>query len=153
MSTLPPLLQVMGNTVTPGRRAVSGSGARGTSRGFPSASTRLASRTTVGWVQLPPRKPWKAPDAVISAMSPAWEELAGWRRTTTASTKGSSRWARSAAIWRRSARMTGQRYAGRGRSLLRLQEQEAVIRHRLVVGGLGVDVAGQASSGRRLAAR
>ena len=111
MSTLPPLLQVMGNTVTPGRRAVSGSGARATSRGFPSASTRFASRTTVGWVQLPPRKPWNAPEAVISAMSPACDELAGWRRTTTASTNGSSRWASSAAIWRRSDRMTRQRYA------------------------------------------
>src|SRR5436305_1688499 len=53
MSTLPPLLQVMGKTVTPGRRAVSGSGARATSRGFPSASARFASRTLAAQPHFP----------------------------------------------------------------------------------------------------
>ncbi|HVT56941.1 MAG TPA: hypothetical protein VHR45_00960 [Thermoanaerobaculia bacterium] len=74
---------------------------------MPSRRARCASRTTAGWVQLPPSQPLKAPAAVMRAMSPACAELAGRRRTTTASTKGSSRRARSAAICRSSACMIG----------------------------------------------
>src|SRR6185436_17458296 len=96
----------MGKTSTPGRRSASGSGVSRRRRGPPSASACCASRTTVGWVQLPPSHPWKAPAAVISAMLPGCDELAARRRTTTARTNGSSRCARSAANWRSSLRMS-----------------------------------------------
>ncbi len=55
MSTLPPLWQVMDSAITPGLG--SGKGESETSRGLPSASAALASRFTVGCVQLPPSQP------------------------------------------------------------------------------------------------
>src|SRR5262245_38782505 len=107
MSTLPPLAQVRGNATTPGRRSAAGSGESATSRGTPSASASRTSRTRVGCVQLPPSQPWKRPPSVTSARSPSRAEVAGSRRTTTASAKGSPFFTSSAARRRRSGRIVG----------------------------------------------
>ena len=83
----------MTSSMTPSARRPSPGPSRDrrSSRGWPSARARSASRTTTGWAQLPPTQPSIVPSGWTIPLAPGRAEVGLRTATTVATANGTAR--------------------------------------------------------------